>query len=318
MKKKTTKHSNPSSLQSNAAPRPKRPLHAFNLFFSMERENIVRELNEQRKSGLETLESTNANFANITRIISERWKTVDPAYKALLEEKVKPDKARYLKELMEWEANQKHEEMRSVLKVEDFKQKQLSKAIKEMQSLERASEDACFSTCQPVVQHTDKSMEEATSRVENKAHVLVNAGPAKPCGSLTFKHADATIEEARSFFKETKTPFLGETTVKPSVGISQDQARAFFLNEAIAQHNLEVPSNDMQAFTGGRLPRRPQYNVTNAFVVSPAFTPNSVCPPFYPAFNSSTGGPRPWTNHSIPMLPYSADHTSFRRNSNMM
>jgi hypothetical protein len=64
----------------------------------------------------------------------------------LLEEKVKPDRARYLEEMKEWEVNQQHEEMRSAINVLANNQKQLSKALEQMQSLETAIEGAsCFS-----------------------------------------------------------------------------------------------------------------------------------------------------------------------------
>jgi predicted house-cleaning noncanonical NTP pyrophosphatase (MazG superfamily) len=92
------------------------------------------------------LQSTHSEFGSITRIISEHWKASDPAYKALLEEKVKPDRARYLEEMKEWEVNQQHEEMRSAINVLANNQKQLSKALEQMQSLETAIEGAsCFS-----------------------------------------------------------------------------------------------------------------------------------------------------------------------------
>jgi hypothetical protein len=111
------------------------------------------------------------------------------------------------------------------------------------------------------------------------------------------------MEEAGSFFKETQTSFLVERSVKPCVGISQDQARAFFNS---AWCNVEVPSNYVaQALPDGRLAGPPQYNVTNVFVVSPTFTPNGVCQPYFPAsFDSSTGGHR-YSNPSMPMHPFS-------------
>jgi hypothetical protein len=111
------------------------------------------------------------------------------------------------------------------------------------------------------------------------------------------------MEEAGSFFKETQTSFLVERSVKPCVGISQDQARAFFNS---AWCNVEVPSNYVaQALPDGRLAGPPQYNVTNVFIVSPTFTSNGVCQPYFPAlFDSSTGGHR-YPNPSMPMLPFS-------------
>jgi hypothetical protein len=69
--------------------KPKRSLNVYNLFFAIERKKI---LDDNVKVG----------FANLARIVSERWKNIDPAYKLELEEQARLDRIRFEEEMQQW------------------------------------------------------------------------------------------------------------------------------------------------------------------------------------------------------------------------
>ena len=46
--------------------------------------------------------SSGIGFANLTRIVAENWKNLDPALKAPFEEVAKKDKERYQRQMVEW------------------------------------------------------------------------------------------------------------------------------------------------------------------------------------------------------------------------
>jgi hypothetical protein len=154
--------------------RPRRPLHAYNLFFAMERKNVIHELQAQEEMTGEP-QSTRDRFAKITRMISKQWKNIDPVYKEMLEEKARIENAKFKKEKNKWEMDQALEEMEKCLEVEQNKVNGLSFALKQ----------------------TQIQREPTTTRVS-------------PCPSITAEQAQeylnisavATKEEAIAFFKQ--------------------------------------------------------------------------------------------------------------------
>ncbi|KAL3798920.1 hypothetical protein ACHAWO_013037 [Cyclotella atomus] len=79
--------------------RPLRPLSAYNIFFQMERNRIMKEqANPDAKHA-------SGGFANLANIISARWKKVDGALKIELDAMAKLDRERYDREVDVWKAN---------------------------------------------------------------------------------------------------------------------------------------------------------------------------------------------------------------------
>jgi len=121
---------------------PKRYLSAYNLFYREERERMLRAgkaseaplseggANVTKEEGVEEdpcppmphlpdpdtpknnasrkhARSSGIGFANLTRIVAERWKNLDPALRGPYEEVAKKDKERYQKQMVLWRAEQR-------------------------------------------------------------------------------------------------------------------------------------------------------------------------------------------------------------------
>ncbi|KAL7482547.1 hypothetical protein ACHAW6_008222 [Cyclotella cf. meneghiniana] len=110
---KSTKSGTKTSKQGKNDGRPTRPLNAYNIFFAIERRKIVSK--QQKEAAMDGCTSTTSRrrreqahvgFANLARIVSDRWKTIDEGYKAELEEKARLDKIRYENEMKQWISEQ--------------------------------------------------------------------------------------------------------------------------------------------------------------------------------------------------------------------
>jgi hypothetical protein len=90
--------------------RPLRPLSAYNIFFQLERKNIMKE------QGNPDAKHTAGGFGSLASVISTKWKTIDGALKLELEAMAKLDKDRYDCEVEVWKAS-KAAEAKAALKV---------------------------------------------------------------------------------------------------------------------------------------------------------------------------------------------------------
>ncbi|KAL3784899.1 hypothetical protein HJC23_012502 [Cyclotella cryptica] len=124
---------NPRKQKTSKGCRPRRPLNAYNMFFAIERNNIIRKqqghlIPDARVSSSSGIERAHVGFANLARIVSERWKTIEPNLKEALQEKARLDKIRYQREMKEWKLLQKMNQefhimtMQAKLDVERMKQ----------------------------------------------------------------------------------------------------------------------------------------------------------------------------------------------------
>ncbi|KAL3781062.1 hypothetical protein HJC23_012824 [Cyclotella cryptica] len=101
---KTTRKS-----KTNHNGRPRRCLSAYNIFFGLERKRIMKEqarteiaATMSNKSKRRAGKHANVGFANLARIVSQRWRNIDPATKLKLEDLARKDKERYELEMEEW------------------------------------------------------------------------------------------------------------------------------------------------------------------------------------------------------------------------
>ena len=107
----TKKHKAANKKNGNNDGRPHRPLTSYNIFFKMERKRIM-----QEQASLEFHSSTpnnkrnpkrngkhaNVGFANLARMVSTRWRSIDANTKQFLEEQARMSKEQYKMEMEEW------------------------------------------------------------------------------------------------------------------------------------------------------------------------------------------------------------------------
>jgi hypothetical protein len=101
------------------AGKPKRPLSAYNLFFRLDRERIVKGLEEKKITEEDVAKiSTETNdgqekrvhskshgkigFRDLSRVIGQRWKALDAETKTLFQQRAAAEKERYTKKLNDW------------------------------------------------------------------------------------------------------------------------------------------------------------------------------------------------------------------------
>ena len=56
-------------------------------------------------------------FANLTNIVAQQWKNVDPKFKAELEVKAHQDRIRYKNEMRDWEMKQLEADIREIRRI---------------------------------------------------------------------------------------------------------------------------------------------------------------------------------------------------------
>ena len=98
--------------QHPAVEKPKRPLTAYNLFFQDEREVLLAELPQTRTS---KKGHGKIGFQDMARVISGRWKNVDPERLAYLNKIADANKARYKEEMKAYKRAQKRSNTEPVL-----------------------------------------------------------------------------------------------------------------------------------------------------------------------------------------------------------
>lgn len=107
--KKTTTTKNKSKKDDG---KPRRALTAYNLFFAMERKRILAEqkspiIHKSMRNKYRIGKHANVGFANLARIVGEKWRKVDAQLKMELERQAKIDKERYNNEMKEWNLKEK-------------------------------------------------------------------------------------------------------------------------------------------------------------------------------------------------------------------
>lgn len=137
--------------------RPRRPLNAYNMFFAIERNNIIRKQQEgdfiadERVSSSSGIERAHVGFANLARIVSERWKLIEPNLKDALQEKARLDRIRYQREMKEWKLlqkmNQEFDSMKTQAKLDIERMKQKNNLFDPtIPWIRQVSDDKIFST----------------------------------------------------------------------------------------------------------------------------------------------------------------------------
>mmetsp|Transcript_19876 Transcript_19876/g.25602 ORF Transcript_19876/g.25602 Transcript_19876/m.25602 type:complete len:295 (-) Transcript_19876:12-896(-) len=89
--------------------KPKRPLSAYNLFFSFERNRLVAEKNASSQGAPN---SNKLGFPNLAKTVAAKWNKIDPELKAHFDEKAREEKIRYKKALSEWKKYNKAQQKR--------------------------------------------------------------------------------------------------------------------------------------------------------------------------------------------------------------
>ena len=118
-KKKSPRKKNTTTKNKFVNAKPKRPLTAYNLFFSLERDRLIAKEEER----MYTKEDVNRvlrkadgrphrkshgqiGFHELTKTVCARWKKLTPKDKAVFSERAKKEKDEYFKKLWEWQKKQ--------------------------------------------------------------------------------------------------------------------------------------------------------------------------------------------------------------------
>jgi len=112
----TSKKPHSSNNKRNNDGRPRRPLSAYNIFFQIERERIMKSqkfvpvVGKKMKNAKRIGKHANVGFANLARMVSDRWKSIDVEFKLKLEAQSREDKERYKREMEVWQRERSRRE----------------------------------------------------------------------------------------------------------------------------------------------------------------------------------------------------------------
>lgn len=81
--------------------KPKRPLSAYNIFFKLQRKQLI-EVLPVRAKGKPRRSHGKIGFAEMARTIAFKWKRITPQEKAVFQKLAAADKKRYTEEMKEW------------------------------------------------------------------------------------------------------------------------------------------------------------------------------------------------------------------------
>jgi len=106
--------------------KPKRSLSAYNLFFKAERQNLLKSLPDRRQFGKRKPRNSHGKmgFAEMARVISQKWKQITPAEKAPFDHLAQQDRMRYKQEMAAWKQEKQATSLKSLLRRQEQQQQQ--------------------------------------------------------------------------------------------------------------------------------------------------------------------------------------------------
>ena len=176
--------------------KPKRPLSAYNLFFQLQRERLIAgtentpitaedvervAIARRIEDGLPVKPKRKhrkshgkISFAELARVIANKWKNLDPTSKNLLLERAASEKARFLRELEEW--TKQNEIAEAILQHLPHQQQVMEKTFSKKTQLSKGQ-----ANCQSVLGNREKPCIVASTEFPDGCNVrLEHDAPA--CG----------------------------------------------------------------------------------------------------------------------------------------